>query len=454
MKIRNRLTLLSSTIFGLVFSVASFSVYFIFNRSSQHLIFEELEKSSRFTAFFFLEEDELTQKEYAEVEKSFLKINRQVTEVRIFDAENRIAYGMNEAEPNINEEVLEAVRNDKQLSFRVGEDYYLGIFYPDNQGDFVVVVKESHSDFHQQSRLLLVILFVVFLIGLIAIILLSRALSDWAYQPISKVIKEVESIDMSSLDRRLSSIYTKDEVEQLVSTFNELLQRLDQTTVVQRNFIKYVSHEIKTPLAAIAGNLEVFAQKSGRASQEQERVVREVVENVHQINAMLSTLMELAGLKEAHGHQKAVRIDELLWELLAQKPFSTASQLEVEVNVPPEKVDLLQAQVNPSQLRIGLANILENALKYAAGKPVRIVLSVEGGQLQLGIHDEGQGIQPKDMKFIKTPFYRGKNAKGTQGSGVGLALASLVFEKNNLSMHIDSALGKGTSVYLLFPAVG
>lgn len=74
--------------------------------------------------------------------------------------------------------------------------------------------------------------------------------------------------------------------------------------------------------------------------------------------------------------------------------------------------------------------------------------------MQLGIHDEGQGILPKDMKFIKTPFYRGKNAKGIQGSGVGLALASLVFEKNNLSMRIDSAPGKGTSVYLLFPAAG
>src|SRR5690606_7511668 len=92
-------------------------------------------------------------------------------------------------------------------------------------------------------------------------------------------IHQVNGLDADTLDQLLTLPETKDELYELIRTFNGLLQRLSETFVIQKNFINYVSHEFKTPLAAIAGNLEVFAQKD-RTPEEYHGVADKVVSHV------------------------------------------------------------------------------------------------------------------------------------------------------------------------------
>jgi signal transduction histidine kinase len=450
MKIRNRLTLTSSLVFGVVFSLASFLVYFIFHRSSEKLIFEELEKSSRLTAYFFLEEDELSQKEHQKIEAEFQKVLQKNRVVRVYDETDAITYGQAEAEPAITPQVLDQARQEQQMTFKDGDYYYLGMFYPDNQGDFVIFVKENNQYFRSQAQRLLLILFVVLLAGLAAIILLSNALSGIAYRPIARVIQAVNALEPASLGKTLPSPRTRDEVEALVNTFNDLLQRLSDTFVIQKNFINYVSHEFRTPLASIAGNLEVFAQKQGRTPEEQARAAAEAVQNVHQIKAILDTLIELSGLRAEARDLEPVRVDELLWDLLESPPLRADERIAVELDIPPEQESLLEIQGSFQQLRMAIANLLENAIKYSGGKPVQLRLYASGGQLHLLIKDQGPGIRLEELKYIQQPFYRGSNAQGVPGSGIGLSIAGIILKQHAIELHIDSVLGQGTAVKLCF----
>lgn len=451
MKIRNRLALVSSLTFGVVFSLASVLVYVSFYKVSERVIFNELERSSRLTAFFYLEEDELPQKEYREIVIDFENYIQEKKEVRVYDEQNIIRYGNKEDDPHIPVSVLNQVREKKQTQFKVGDYYYLGLFYPDNQGDFVLFVKENNEVFRSQSRRLLMILFIVLIIGLLLIVVLSRKLSNIAYHPISRVIRDVQSIDLSSLETRIDSPKTQDEVQDLVDTFNDLLRRLSDTFTVQRNFIRYVSHEFKTPLTAISGHMEVFVQKQDRSPEEQARVVKEVVENVHYIKSILNSLLQLSGLKQADQNLLHFRIDELLWELLEANQGQFARHVQVQFLLSEEEEALLTTYGDPVLIRMALHNILENALKYSQYKPVTIQVSQQEGRLRLIVQDQGQGIPDGELQFIQRPFYRGSNTQAQEGSGIGLSIAGLVLQQNQVDLKIDSSLGQGTTVSLVFP---
>lgn len=448
MKIQNRLTLLSSLVFGVVFLIASFTVYVVFNRSSQKLIFDELERNSRLAAFFYLEEDELPKSQHREIAKEFEKIIEQDIEVRVYDQNNQIKYGKNEEDLMIDKNVLNTIRKQNQLNFREKDYYYLGIFYKDNQGDFVVIVKENRAEFRAQLNLLLLILFIVFMIGILAIVTISRGLSKLAYQPIRTLIDEVKSLDIDSIENTLTTPNTKDELQELVITFNDLLERLSDSIVIQKNFINYVSHEFKTPLASISGHLEVFNQKKNRTAEEQEKVTNEIIKSVHQIKEILNTLMKLSGLTKGVVSQEKFRIDEKIWEIINK---NNLKNIEPKVNILPEKSHLLKVKGNPAQLEMAISNLLENATKYSENKPVMIDFNTKGNQLEISIVDEGRGIPEHELKNIEKPFYRGSNVQHLAGSGIGLSIAKIIFHQHQIDFTIHSKIDKGTSIHLIFP---
>lgn len=260
MKIRNRLTIISSATFGFVFIIASVLIYSSFYSSSEKVIFNELQKTCLLSAIYYLEKDELPHYEHSAIKEQFEEgIQNYI--VRIYNERNTVAYGNKEADRNINHKNLDYIRKHRKLSFKSNNHFYYGLFYNDNQGDFVVFIKTNNEVFKSQTNRLLVIMIVVLFLGLLLIFLLSRFLSQIAYRPITKIINQVNSLEMNSLNNPILSSNTNDEIQDLITTYNNLLSKLSDTFAIQKNFINYVSHEFKTPLAAISGNLEVFAQK-------------------------------------------------------------------------------------------------------------------------------------------------------------------------------------------------
>lgn len=452
MKIRNRLTLISSLTFGVVFTLASAIVYLVFYSSAEKVIYQQLERYGYLTANFFLEEDEMSRAEHQQVRGQF-RNDLKGAGVQVYDLSGKIRYGDEAEDLNIDQALLEQIREQQQLNFKVDNYYYNGIFYPDNQGDFIVIVKEINETFISQAQKLLMIFFIVMLVGILVIIAFSRLLSTIAYRPFTDVIHQVNAIEAASLDKPIASTGTRDELEELIDTFNSLLQRLSQAFQIQKNFINYVSHEFKTPLAAISGSLEVFEQKK-RSPEEYSKVVSEVLENVYYIEEVLNSLIILSGVQKRQGIQQQFRIDELLFEIL-EKLISHYPIISpnVQMQLSPEHEYLMNIQGNAYLIQMALLNLLENAFKYSEGKEaVEIHLLEQQGRLTLLIEDHGRGISPEDLKNIMQPFFRGSNVSGIPGSGIGLSLAVLIFKQFDIEIDIHSELDQGTSVSLRFPS--
>lgn len=452
MNIRTRLVIIATLSFGIVFTVSALVVYSVFYKNSEKIIFNELEYSSLLTAYFYLEEDELSTKEHNKIRSEYLE-NIQNSKVKIYDGNNEFSYGNTQTGKSkfITNEILKKVRDQGKIQFKKDHTYFYGRHYPDNQGDFVVFVISENEFFASQSNQLIIILISTLFIGLILILLLSWYLSKVAYQPITKIVRHIEEIDVNSMENsHLSVPKTKDEVHTLTLKFNELIHQISETFSIQKNFVNYISHEIKTPLASISGHLEVFGKKD-RNPGEYKDVTETVLQNVYEIEDILRNLMTVSGLQNAGMHPEKLRIDELIWVVLdkiyLQYP-SSKNQIQVDLKV--DNYNLLEVMANKRQLEIAFYNLIENAIKYSDEKPIQILISESENHLQLTIKDQGKGIPAEELNFISQPFQRGSNVEGIKGSGIGLSLAVLIFRQNQIGFQIQSELHKGTEIQLSF----
>lgn len=449
MNLRTRLTTYSTIVFGIVFFIASLIIFLAYYSKTQESFFNNLKNTTLLSAIYYLEQDELSHTEHSLVKEEF-RATILSKNVAIFNFSNQLSYGALVNDPVLTNTILSKTRTDKSHRFKAKDFFYYGIYYPDNQGDFVVYTRESTADFMNQMRSLILILCVVLVGGLLAIYFLSKYISNIAYKPLKNIVQQVNEVNYSNLENGIEVPKTNDELEELISTYNNLLIRLSETFLIQKNFINYVSHEFKTPLTAISGNLEVFAQKE-RSPEEYNQVVKEALKNVYKIENILSNLLLLSGLKNTEKDASLFRIDEIIWniyEALQDKLTELQTTLQININV--NDFTKLEYKGNETLIHLALYNIVENAVKYSNSKPITIDLFLQNNRLKLSVEDQGKGISEEELAFIKQTFYRGKNVGEIKGSGIGLSLATIILEQHRIQFDITSQLEQGTVITLIF----
>ena len=239
MKVQTRLSLFCSIVFGVIFAILSLLIYALYYNNVEKSIYQGLQKTVQITALFYLEEDELNSRDFAKIRKQFEEAVSD-SYYQIYNEENKVSYGAKPAD--IPSNILDRIRKEKQLSFSTNEYLCNGIFYEDNQGDFVVITKKKKEYLNEQMNQLLWVLLAALIIGLLTIIGLSRWVSHVAYRPFRRIINQVNNISTKNLDVQIESPQTKDELQDLTDTFNVLLDKLSETFIIQKNFVNYVSH--------------------------------------------------------------------------------------------------------------------------------------------------------------------------------------------------------------------
>ncbi len=447
MKVKTRLSLFCSLIFGIVFTIISILIYTLYYKNTEKAIYDNLEKTAHISALFYLEEDELSAKEFAPIRKQFEEIVSHSSYL-VYDSLNNIAYGKESLD--VPTDILNKIRQSNHLSFSTQEYLCYGIFYVDNQGDFVVIAKENKEILAGHTNSLLWILIPLFFVGVIAIIFLSRWVANMAYRPFSEAITEVNNISTNNLDVQIKSPQTNDELQDLIETFNNLLSKISETIVIQKNFVKYVSHEFKTPLASIMGNLDLFSIKD-RTPEEYHQLSDKLIGQVLQLEEILDTLIITSDLRKDDSGEVQTRIDEIIWLIIEKmRELHSASKILVNIDIKPEDESSMLVTINRTQLMIALLNLIENAVKYSQKENVKINLSKEEKGLCLSIVDKGIGIPEEQLPYISKPFYRADNANEIQGCGIGLSLALRIFDKNKIEYHIESGRNVGTRVTIYF----
>lgn len=446
MKVQHRQSLYSSIAFGVVFIVLSLIIYMLYSESGKKATYKNLRKTASIIALFHLEEDELNAKEFEKVRIQFDEIVSG-TPYLMINEHDSIFWG--NKDNNISATIIELIRDKGQLDFSTEKDYCHGIFYEDNQGDFVIITKEPKHVLNGQLISLLWILITALVVGLITVILLSRWLASIAYKPFRQVIEQVKNVSFSNPDTQIDLPGTSDELQELTETFNHLLKRISDTFIIQKNFVSYVSHEFRTPLAAMLGNLEVFSLKE-RSRQEHEQLSLKLITQIHQLEEILDTLIIISDLRKNMDVNGAVRIDELIWEIIEKtRTLYTNPDIHVRIDIQPNEEHLLTVNKDRTQLLMALFNIIENAVKYSQGKFVDIELyKGESNALVLSVRDRGIGIPAEDLENISKPFYRAENTNKVKGSGIGLSIALRILEKNGITYKIESKINAGTKVII------
>ena len=340
------------------------------------------------------------------------------------------------------------------------------VFYKDNNKDVCVYADQTTGSDHiiivaaenltgkeflmHLQRIFLVFLPAAILFTLAAGYIFSRSI----IKPVKETIHDVQLITSQNLSHRLYVGSRKDELAQLNSTFNDLLDRLEESFAIQRRFISNASHELSTPLTSVSSQVEV-ALLHNRSEEEYRKILRSVLEDVKELHQLTKTLLEIAKAG-THGtiSLDKVRIDEILikahTEVMKQNPgFNVALEFSDLPEVEEESIVF----GNSPLLLSAFKNIMENGCKYSPDLTVMVRLFFQHEKVEVVFINKGDIITEDEISRLIEPFYRGANAEGKQGVGLGLTLTRRIIgiHKGSLSIHSDP--DEGTIVKIILPTL-
>ncbi|WP_143306350.1 HAMP domain-containing sensor histidine kinase [Chitinophaga vietnamensis] len=450
MKIRHRLSLQFTLISGIILIAVFALIYALSAQYIRNSFYKLLQVRAMATAQVYLEKDEVTKKKFLELEKSYRQSIPDEAS-NIYDKDNKPAF-IEKVKYNWPGTLLDAIRVHKEYRFRFQDKYGIGIFYPDNQGDFVVIVTARNTAGAQQLQYLLWILVIVLCVALLVTYLVGQWYARRALQPIKSINRQVKRIRFSNLHMRVRRGKNNDEIDELATNFNELLERMEHAFEMQRSFVSNASHELRTPLTTIIGEIEVTLHKE-RSSQEYMTTLSTVLDESEKLKIITDGLLQLTRVDIlTTGNTDEIRLDELLWEIQEhwqqkQPPLT----LDVQLLNMPEDATRLGIPGNKPMLHLALDNIVRNAFKFSYNRPVSCRLNYSPDGVTLSISDTGVGIAPADLEKIFLPLYRGNNAHSFGGYGIGLAMSKKIIQLHHAGITVSSVLGEGTTFNIFFP---
>jgi signal transduction histidine kinase len=245
---------------------------------------------------------------------------------------------------------------------------------------------------------------------------------------------------------------TGDEVEDLGRSFNDLLTRLQEVLQQQQRFAGDASHQLRTPLTAVLGQVEV-ALRQQRSPEEYQRVLQIVRRRAGEMRHMVELLLFLARMP-ARSEPPDTRIVDLASWLEEHRRHWDDHPRAGDISWPTLEVGLgREIRTQPALLGQLIDNLLDNACKYSeAGTPIRVSMEQTWRGVTLTVADEGFGIGAEDLPHLCDPFYRTEEARrqGQPGVGLGLTVVQRIVTVLGGELHIDSKPGHGSrfSVYL------
>ena len=442
MKLRNRLSLYAVLIFSIIILTVSAIVYFTFYSTMEKKEMKTLESKSLLAAIYYLEQDELSSTEHENIKSQLLKtISRK--NIAIYSINDQKVNGEMQQDTSISDEFLSFVRQEKEAAFQTDDYFYHGLFYTDNQGDFVVIAREPKVEFNDQMHSLLQIITFVSLLG---IFIFSQYLGYIAYQPITHFIAQIKNRNGVNFNEPIILQDSYTEIKELTTTYNTFINQLAQTFHVQKNFIDYVSHELRTPITALMGTLEVTKQKA-RTSEEYQDALQQLKQYTTDLQETIDQMMLLSGAK-TNFELTPIRIDEVIWEIIENQIVYHQADIKVDLDVANDQ--LLTVNGNNQLLNVAIGNLISNAIKYSDNQQIQIQFTIAENRLILLIKDTGIGIDANDLPNIRQNFFRGKNTANYQGKGIGLSIADIIFKIHHIELEILPNHPKGSIMRLTF----
>ena len=226
---------------------------------------------------------------------------------------------------------------------------------------------------------------------------------------------------------------------------------LKQIDRLKNEFVHTVSHDLRSPLTAILGYVDLL-DRVGPVNDQQREFIRRVQNSVQSITSLVNDLLELGRIEAGFDTQKeVVPLEGIIRDTLETLGGQISDKkMNLHLNLP---MDIPQMRGNPIRLRQMLDNLIGNAIKYTPeGGEITIDVEAQNDQVILRISDTGPGIPPADQPHIFEKFYRASNVpKGVGGSGLGLSIVKSIVENHQGRIWVESLLGQGSAFTVVLP---
>jgi signal transduction histidine kinase len=281
------------------------------------------------------------------------------------------------------------------------------------------------------------VLVTLVLVGISGGVIVRRALS-----PVEQITRTAQSIESSSdLNRRVDYMGPKDEIGRLATTFDHMIGHLHKVFESQKNFIADASHDLRSPLTVIRGNLDLL--KRNMSEQERQESLRAMEMETDRMGKLVNDLLLLAEVESGHmEQQEMVSLKEVFLTELKR-----AQQLAGDREVIMGQLDDLSAKGDNYRLNQLLANLVDNAIQYTPEDgTITLSLFRDGDWARLEVADTGVGIAPEHLPHVFDRFYRADKARtrASRGSGLGLAIVRGIAEQHGGEVTVTSDPGKGS----------
>lgn len=315
---------------------------------------------------------------------------------------------------------------------------------------FVIqVAKPLHEIEATLSRLALIIA---------VIIPIGVALAGWAgwflakrfLSPVDQMIQQARKITAAYLKGRLPRTMTRDELDRLAETLNEMIDRLEASTRAVQEFSSNVSHEFKTPLAIIRGEIDLSLRRD-RSQEDLYKAIRVIDEEVNGLVRLVDDLNLLvkSDSKQLNIQKKQLSLTHLLENVVGL--YKERAQ-KAGVTIHLTAADEVVLPGDDIYLKRMFMNLLDNAVKFTdSGGRISVECSLKDRMAEVRISDSGIGIDPETLEHIGTRFYRADQARSREGAGLGLSIVKAICDAHLGQIRIESHDGQGTSVFISLP---
>jgi heavy metal sensor kinase len=288
--------------------------------------------------------------------------------------------------------------------------------------------------------------------------LLTTAAAAWwlaglALAPLTRVAVAAGDIDVTTLERRLPTRNVADELEQVTRSFNATLGRLQHSIGEMRQFSTALAHELRTPLAALRGEIELALRGSRDPAVEQ--ALCSQIEEIDRLTRLIDHVLTLARAESGQIPLtfSAVDLGALAASLVDQlEPVASARAIQLHC----ESASSVVARGDAGWLERLLINLLDNAIKFTReGGRVIVRVLRDGEHARLDVTDTGVGMTPEVRAHVFERFYQADPARSSPsgGAGLGLSLVQWIVVRHHGQITVDSRLGQGSTFSVKLPMI-
>lgn len=343
---------------------------------------------------------------------------------------------------NASERAIAARGSGRALSDRTVKGTHLRVLTIGDGARGAVMIALPLTEVDHELRRILLILLLVGVAGIALAALFGAVVARTALAPVVRFTRRTETLTGNlDLSQRVE-VSGRDELARLATSFNAALDALERSAEAQRNLIADAGHELRTPISSLRANIQILGDAGRLPQEDQESLRRDIVDELDELTALVSDVVELARGSRGGSARDDVRVDEIVSDAVART--RRRGELRFQVDLQPTVV-----RGEPDRVNRAVSNLLDNARKWSPPDGL-IEITLHDGLLT--VRDHGPGFEEADLGRVFERFYRAERARRLPGSGLGLAIVRQAAEAHGGHVRAENAPGGGASVQVSFGA--